>query len=424
MANETAELKISMEKPGAWARRLTITVPAARVERERKAAVQRLAKNVRLPGFRKGKVPAHMMEKRWGQAIEQEAIEKLVGDAYREAIQQQGLEPISQGSIDRIDYQSGSDLTFNVDVEVRPEIELERLGGFTVLRERGTVTDAQVDEVIERLREEHAVWQPLPEGEIPLVGDMVTVEITPQDDAAAQAKPGEARSYQIVLGEGQAVPQIEEVIRTLKPGDENTFTVDLPENAGEPDSPVRPHSVHIRMLEAKRPDKPELTDEFAASLGEFASVDVLRERIRGDLEAEADREAERNVRGQLIGQVIEANPFEVPNAMVDRYLEQVLPVRDGADAERMTEMREQARPMAQQALKRMLVIERVATMEGLHAQQDAVDARVAELAERLDRPAAEVRRQLQQGGLLAEIEEEITEQKVFDYLKSLSNIQD
>jgi FKBP-type peptidyl-prolyl cis-trans isomerase (trigger factor) len=110
--------------------------------------------------------------------------------------------------------------------------------------------------------------------------------------------------------------------------------------------------------------------------------------------------------------------------MVDRYLEQVLPVREGADAERMTEMREQARPMAQQALKRMLVIERVATMEGLHAQQDAVDARVAELAERLDRPAGEVRRQLQQGGRLAEIEEEITEQKVFDYLKSLSNIQD
>ncbi len=423
MANETAELQVSMEKPGAWARRLTITVPAARVERERKAAVQRLAKQVRLPGFRKGKVPVQIMEKRWGPAIEQEAIEKLVGDAYREAIAQQGLEPISQGSIDRIDYQAGSDLTFNVELEVRPEIELERLGGFQLRRERSEVTDAQVDQIIQRLQDENAVWSPLPEGEIPLVGDMVTVEITPRDEVAG-ASAEQPRSYEIVLGEGQAVPPIEEAIRTLKPGDENTFTVDLPEDASVPDSPTKPHTVHIRMVAAKRAERPPVDDAFAASVGEFDSVETLRARIRQDLDAEATREAERNVRGQLLAQIVEANPFEVPNAMIDRYLEQVLPAREAADAERVAEMRQQMRPVAEQALRRMLVIERVATMEGLHATSDEIDARVASLAERMNRPAAEVRRQLQQGGRIAEIEEEITETKVFGYLASLSTIQD
>ncbi len=423
MANDTAELKVSMEKPGAWARRLTITVPAERVERERKAAVQRLAKSVRLPGFRKGKVPTQVMEKRWGPAIEQEAIEKLVGEAYQEAIRQEGLEPISQGAIDSIDYQSGSDLTFNVELEVRPELELERLGGFEVKRQRGEVSDAQVDQVIQRLRDEQAVWQPLPEGEIPLVGDMVTVELTPQDDAT-DAAANQARTYEIVLGEEQAVPQIEEAIRTLRPGDENTFTLDLPENASDPASPTKPHTVHIRMTEAKRAERPEVDDAFAASLGDFESVAILRERVRTDLEAEAGREAERNVRGQLIARIVEANPFEVPNTMIDRYLEQVLPGRDAADAERVAEMRQQARPVAEQALRRMLVIERIATMEGLHATSDEVDARIASVAERMGRPAPEVRKQLQQSGRLAELEEEVTENKVFDYLTSLSTIQD
>lgn len=423
MANQTAELQVSMEKPGAWARRLTITVPAERVDREKKAAVQRYAKQMRLPGFRKGKVPLQLMEKRWGPAIEQEAIEKLVGDAYREAIDQQGLEPISQGAIDHIHYHAGEDLTFHVDLEVRPEIELERVGGFQLKREAQPVTDEQVAQVIQRLQDENAVWTPLADGEIPLVGDMVTVELTPKDDAT-DAAPDQTRSYEIVLGEGQAVPAIEEVIRTLKPGDENTFDVDLPEDASQPDSPTKPHRVHIRMLAAKRAERPEVDDAFAATVGDFDSVDTLRARIRDDLEAEASREAERNVRSQLIGQIVEANPFEVPNAMVERYLEQMLPVRDNADAERVAEMHQQLKPVAEQALRRMLVIDRVATMEALRATQEEVDERISSLAERMGRQEAELRRQLQQSGRIAEIEEEITENKVFGYLESLSTIQD
>ncbi|NLG61693.1 MAG: trigger factor [Candidatus Cloacimonetes bacterium] len=423
MANQTAELQVSMEKSGAWARRLTITVPAARVDREKKAAVQRYARQVRLPGFRKGKVPVQLMEKRWGPAIEQEAIEKLIGDAYREAIEQEGLEPISQGSIDHVHYHAGEDLTFHVDLEVRPEIELERLGGFQIRRDQQPVTEEQIDQVIQRLQDENAVWNPLPEGEIPLVGDMVTVEITPKDDATS-VEANQTRSYEIVLGEGQAVPAIEEVIRTLKPGEENTFEVELPEDASQPDSPTKPHTVHIRMLAAKRAERPEVDDAFAASVGDFDSVETLRARIRQDLEAEAAREAERNVRSQLIGQIVEANPFEVPNAMIQRYLEQMLPVRDNADAERVAEMHQQLRPVAEQALRRMLVIDRVATMEALRATPEEVDERVASLAERMGRPAAEVRRQLQQNGRIVEIEEEITENKVFAYLESLSTIED
>jgi trigger factor len=420
MTTEAPEFKVSVEKPAAWSRRLTITVPAERIAREKKQAVERLSKRVKLPGFRQGRVPAGVMEKRFGPAIEQETIEKVVSDAYRQALESQGLQPISQGAIDNFEYQPGSDLTFNVDLDVRPEIELERVGGFTVMREQAAVEDAQVEEVLQRLREENAVWEPKPDA-VPVAGDMATVEITPLD-AEAGAEPAKPRRYQIVIGEGQAVPAVEDAIRTLKAGEDAEFDVDLPADADDPAAGTKPHRMHIRMFEVRTPQFPELDDDFAKGLGDFDDLASLRSRIRTDLENEAAREAERGVRMQLIQQVIDANPFEVPPSMVRGYLERAMPAREGEDAERMNEARQQLWPAAEQALKRTMVVERIAEMEALHATSAELDARIDEIAERAGRPRGEVIVQLQKSERLQELEHEITEEKVFAYLKSLSEI--
>jgi trigger factor len=421
MATEAAELKVNVEKPAAWARRLIITVPAARVDREKHEAVQRLSKRVRLPGFRQGRVPKAVMEKKFGPAIEQEAVEKVIGDAYRQALESEGLQPITQGSIDNIEYEPGTDLTFMVDLEVRPEIELERVGGFAVVREQPVVGDAQVEEVIQRLREQNATWVER-EDEAPTAGDMVAVEITPLDDATS-AEPSKPRQYQIVIGEGQALPAVEDAIRTLKPGEAAEFDVELPADADDPTGGTRPHRMHIRTMEVKAPQLPELDDEFAGSLGDYTDVAALRNRIREDLEQEAEREAERGVRMQLMQQIIESNPFDLPDSMVTAYLERMMPAREGADADRVQEARTQLRPAAEHALKRMVVLERIAEMEALHATQAEVDARLDEIAERAGRPRGELVGQLRKAGRLEEIEQEITEEKVFRYLKSLSDVQ-
>ncbi|HSJ06857.1 MAG TPA: trigger factor [Longimicrobiales bacterium] len=421
MATEAAELKVNVEKPAAWARRLTITVPAARVDREKHEAVQRLSKRVRLPGFRQGRVPKAVMEKKFGPAIEQEAVEKVIGDAYRQALESEGLQPITQGAIDNIEYEPGTDLTFMVDLEVRPEIELERVGGFAVVHEQPAVGDAQVDEVLQRLREQNAVWVGR-EDEAPTAGDMVSVEITPLDDATS-AEPSKPRQYEIVIGEGQALPAVEDAIRTLKPGEAAEFDVELPADADDPAGGTRPHRMHIRTLEVKAPQLPDLDDEFAKTLGDYADVDALRSRIRDDLGQEAEREAERGVRMQLMQQIIEHNAFDLPDSMVTAYLERMMPSREGADEERLGEARAQLRPAAEHALKRMVVMERIAEMEALHATQAEVDARLDEIAERTGRPRGEIVGQLRKAGRLEEIEQEITEEKVFRYLKSLSDVQ-
>src|SRR5690606_38509071 len=216
MASNTSELRVAVAEPRSWARRLTITVPGERVQRERQEVARRLAKRIRIPGFRQGKVPTNVVERQFGAAIDQEALERVVSEAYREALEREQFQPITQGEVENIDYSPGSDLTFDVEFEIRPVIELERLGGFEIRRERPDVTEEEVDRVIERVREQQAVWHPV-EDESPLVGDMVAVEITPLGEGAEEAKP---RQYQIVLGEGEAVPSVEEAIRTLKPGEE------------------------------------------------------------------------------------------------------------------------------------------------------------------------------------------------------------
>jgi trigger factor len=144
--------------------------------------------------------------------------------------------------------------------------------------------------------------------------------------------------------------------------------------------------------------------------------------VRTDLTREAENEAERQLRGQLLAQIIEANAFEVPPSMTDEYLSRILPDRDGVPEERMAEVRQSTRPAAENAIRRMLIIERVADMESLHATQEEVDARLQRIADSIGRSLADVRQQLHKSGRLHEIEEEITEDRVFDYLKSLSTI--
>lgn len=412
-----SELQVEMHSHGSWGRHLTITVPADRLEAERHSAAKRLAQKVRLPGFRKGKVPPQVLEKKFGGAVEQEMLENVMGAAYREVIQREGLQPISQAAIENVDYQPGQDLKFDVHFEVRPEIELNRLGGFTVRRPPTVVGDEAVDQVLQRLREEHASWQPIEPGQALVNGDMAVVEITALDGASAN----QPRRYQVLLGQEQVRPEIEEVIRTLAPGEQGEFTIDLPE--GEDETSLKPHHIRVHLVEGKRPEYPELDDAFARQLGAFEDVTALRGRVREDLEKEAEAEAERAIRHDLVSQIVEANPFDVPDSMVNQYLDQMIRPRKGEDPARMQEFKQAAYPGAQQALRRMLVIDRVAELEGLRATANEVEARIEEIAARVGKPAHEIRTQFQKSGRLGEIEEQITEEKVFDYLKSLSTIE-
>jgi trigger factor len=407
-------LKVDIETPAEWARRLKITVPADQVARERRAVAAQIAKRVKLPGFRKGKVPASVLEKQYGASIEQQTVERVISTAYRAALKEEGFSPISEASVENLSYEPGAELSFDVAFEVRPEVALTRLGGFTVEAPAAAVAEADVERVIDRLREQNAAWHPIEEK--PTEGDRARVAIAPLDaEGSAGAEP---REYEVVLGSGEILESIDQAIRTLEPGGEAEFTVELPEGADGD----KEHRIHLKLLSAERPELPAADDEFARELGDFESLDALRTRVRSDLEAEAARESDREVRRQLMQQVLEANPFELPPSLVEQYLDSLLQAPEDADPEELARTKEQARPAAEYGVRRMLVIERIAELESLHATQEDVEQRVQEIAAENRVEPSVVRQELARSGRVQAIASDLTEKRVFDYLKSLSTI--
>ncbi|CAN5276923.1 trigger factor [soil metagenome] len=417
------DLQIAVEEGESWSRRVSITVPRSRVQRVRSSVAAQLAQRARLPGFRAGKLPRSVLEQRFGETIDGQTLDRLIQEAYREALESGDFQPITQGAVENVKYAPDADLSFDVRFEVQPRVELARVSGFTVSRPQVNIGEDEVDGVVDGFRNERAEWNALDSA--PDYGDRVTVEIQRLDDAEA----GPPRTYRFALGEEQAIPAVEEAILTLAPGEAGEFPVHFPEDTGDPETAGTEQRLKIHVTSAERKTLPELDDNFARSLGDFADLAELRTRVGEDLQTDAERRADAEVRRQLIAQISDANPLDLPASLLERYLQHMLGGEQDAKRERTPEeeaRREQIeqvlKPQAEFSLKRMLIIENLADREGLRATQDDVDARVEEIAERSERSPADVWLQLEKGGQLQELESEITDSKVFDYLISRNTV--
>jgi trigger factor len=428
-----SELRVEVLEPTSWSRRLSITVPSERVRRVRQSVSSKIAGNVRLPGFRKGKTPASLVERQFGQAIEQETVDRVIQEAYREALDSGQFQPITQGQVEQVHYHGdGGDLHFEVEFEVQPTLELARTEGFQVERPADTVGDEEVDSLLERLRTERATLHSLEEGQKPDYGDLVLVEITNLDETA-EGEAAEATEYRFELGEGQAIPDIEAAIMSLAPGEEGEFTVTFPEDFADEAQAGQQQRLRIRVQEARRKDLPALDDEFARGLGEFESMEALRTRVRGDLASDATKRADAAMRDALVQQIVDANPFDVPGSMVDRYLDYMTgdtPDAEGRrrkrspeEEERFSQLRTIMRPQAESALKRMMVVEHIAAREGLRPTADDVDARVEALAEQHGRTPSDLWVELERSGQMQALEAEILEDKVFEHLRARNTVE-
>ena len=423
---DTNELQIAIQEPASWSRRLSITVPSARVQRVRSSVSSQFANSVRLPGFRKGKTPRNLIERQFKQQIEQETIDRLIQEAYKEALETRDLHPINQGQVTNVQYDDGAAaFAFDVEFEVQPTVALDRVTGFTATRPSADVGDTEVDSVLERIRDDRGHYHDLEGEDKADFGDRVTVEITDRDaDEAEKARP-----YRFVLGEGQAIPEVEAAIMSLATGAEGDFDVRFPEDFPDEEQRGKEQHLHIRLTRAERKHLPEVDDAFAQSLGDFDDVAALRARVLEDLRKDAEQRAAAEVRGQLVQQIVDANPFDVPGSMVERYLDFMTndnPDRKGkrtpAQEEQFSQYRQLMQPQAEAALKRMLVVETLADREGLRATQDEVDAKVEELAAENGRSPSDVWLELEKSGQLASLEGQITEDKVFAYLEQQNTV--
>ena len=390
-------------------RRLQVAVAAAAVSAAEDKAARKYADKVRLPGFRQGKAPAAVVRKKFADAIRQEALESLVNDAFRQAVDD-SVKLAAQPHVHDLKFEPGADLTFELHFEVRPEVALEKVDGFSLTRREAAVTDEALDEQIERLREQRATWTPVTEKAMP--GDMVTVLLA---TAEADGSLPEGREYKLTLGGGQAIPGIEELIMEVAPGDTAERPVKWPDDF--PDESQRGVSklTRVTVVDVKRRLLPDLDDAFARELGDFETAAALRDAVRTDMGAHAKREADAEVRAQLIEQVIEANPFEVPGAWVRQLIEGYAQMYQ-IPQEELARFAEEFKPMATRQVQRDLIIDTIAERESLKASEADIDARIEQMATARNVDPGQVYAQLQKGGRLSEIERELTEERVFTWL--------
>lgn len=410
-------IEITPKETSGVDRHVQVSVPVETVRDAEDKAARRYASSVRLPGFRPGKAPAAMVRKKFADAIRQEAVESLVRDAYKEIIEKQDLKVASQPHVHDLTFEEGKPLTFELHFELRPTIELARTSGFRVTRKKGSITEESVAEQLEHIRDQRAAWTPVEDK--PMPGDMVNVQLSTSDKPDA---PGEEKAYPLVLGAGQAIPGIEELIMEAAPGQTVQRPVRWPDDFPDEAQRGQTKTVRITLNDVKRKEPPPLDDAFAREVGDFESLDALRAAIRADLTEHATREADADVRQKLVDEIIGANPFEIPKSWIQQMVQSYAEAYQVPEAER-DRFATEFRNMAERQIRRDLVIETIAERENLAATEKDIDDRLSEQAEKRGVNPGQLYAQLEKSGRLKEIERSLTEDKVFKWLTERNEIQ-
>ena len=410
------EIQLTPKSTTGVDRAVEVTVPAAEVAAAEERTTKRYASQARLPGFRPGKAPAAVVRKKFAEAIRNETIESVVREAYKEIVEKDNIQVASQPHIHDLKFEEGSPLTFEFHYEVRPTVELGRTNGFKARRGSATVTDDQVQEQIDRLRDERAAWAPVEDK--PIEGDMVSVGLAVADEDGTIAEP---RTVSLVLGDGKAIAGIEELIMEAAPGQTVERPVRWPEDFPEEAQRAQTKTVRAIVHEVKRKTLPALDDAFAREVGDFDSADALRAAVREDMQKFAERETEQQLRQQLMDEVIAANPFDVPRSwvgqLVDNYAETYqVPVDQRAQFD--TEFTQ----VAERQIKRDLIVEAIGEQEKIAASERDIDDKIAEQATERGVEPGQLYAALEKSGRLKDMERTITEDKVFKWLIDRNDI--
>jgi len=396
---------------------LAVSVPPESVRAAEERATRAYQQRARLPGFRQGKAPAAVVRKKFAEDIRQQALQELVQESWRAAVEQEKLKPIADPHIHNLKWEEGSPVTFELHVEVKPELKLDRQGGFRLTRTLPAVTDAQVDAQLNELRGQRAPWTPVVD-EKPKPKDLVHVTIATREGSEIK----DPEPYHLVLGEGRAIPEVEERIMSLLPGEMADAIVRFPDDFAEEAKRGQTRDVRITLHEVKRQTLAELDDAFAREVGDFESLAALRQAVTEDLRKESEREADAKLRAELIEQIVSANGVTAPRPLVERALYMYAQAY-GVPEERWPQFAEEFRPVAEAQVRRDLVLDHVMDAQGLRATEAELDQRIQELAERRGTPPAQLYASLEKAKRLRDVERSITEEKVFTYLLSQSTVE-
>ncbi len=414
-------------------REIQVEIPADEVTRETESLIGKYQKLARIPGFRRGHVPASVIRQRFAEDIKSEVVDALVPRFFRQEADKQGLIPVSQPRVSDLHIHDGDPLRFKASFEVLPEIKVEGYKELRADKPTITVTDEEVEESLKGLQEQRATFtsvegRPLADGDFAQVSlDGKPKDIQAEETPAAAAKPVHMDDILVEIGGKNTMPEFTENLRGASAGDEKTFDVVYPQDFSDQRLAGKTFVYTVKVGAIKQKSLPELNDAFAKELGDFANLDEVRKRLREGMEAERKHTAEHEAKDKLMTELVKRNEFEIPEALVDRQIDLRLErglralAAQGMKAEDIKKMdlnrlRAGQREQAVQEVKASLLLDKIADKENIVVSDEEIDREVDALAKQSKQTPEAIRTRLTREGALDRIRDRIRSDKTLDFL--------
>jgi len=415
------------ETTASTKREIEVEIPTEEVSRETDVLVQKYQKLARIPGFRPGHVPPSIIRQRFSQDIQNDVVDALVPRYFRKETERLGLIPVSQPRVTDLHAHEGEAMHFKASFEVMPEIKVEGYKELRAEHPQISVTEQEVGESLKSLQEQKATFSPI-EGRTIADGDYAQVSLdgTPKRDEEG-AKPVHMDDVLVEIGGKNTMPEFTENLRGAAPGDERVFEVNYPQDFSDERLRGKTFTYRVKVNAIKQKALPELNDDFSKELGEFSTLNEIRQRIREGMEHDRRQAAELEAKDKLLAELVRRNDFEVPEALVERQIDVRLErglralAAQGMRSEDMKKMdlarvRVGQREQALQEVKASLLLEKIADVEEIIVGDEEIDREIEALAGQTDQAPDAIRARLTRDGALDRIRNRIRNEKALDFL--------
>ena len=393
---------------------LKITAPAADVNAGFKKAVQKIANQVNIPGFRKGKAPRAIIEMHYGkEAVKQEAFEEVANKAYSQALEQEHLIPVSDPKLEASTFEEGKDMELTLKVTLKPEPELGEYKGLHVEKKEAVVTDEQIDAQMKELQNRNAKMVVAEDGAVIEKGDFAIIDFAGTVDGEPFSG-GEGKGYPLEVGSNSFIPGFEDQLVGLSKGDATDVEVTFPEEYFVKELAGKEAVFKVNIQDVKRKELPELTDEYVAANSEFKTVAELRANYKERMEKAAEANAKAEYEHDLTDLAVANAKFSVPQIMIeDKISQMVEEMKMSLESRKMTldmymqytgldmaKIRENQRPVAEESVKTDLVLDAIAKAENIQVDMADVDAEIAAISAQHGAAPEEVKKIIKENGTM------------------------
>lgn len=406
-------MSLQVEKLENNTAKLTIEVEASKFDKAIQKAYQKNKNKFNIPGFRKGKVPYAMVEKMYGAAVfYEDAANELISGTYAQAAEESGLEIVARPEINVTQIEKGKPFIFEAEVTTKPEVKLGKYKGIKVEKADVTVTDEEVAEELDKVKEQNARLVAADDKAVE-DGDQTTIDFEGFVDGVA-FEGGKGEDYPLTIGSHSFIDTFEEQLIGKKVGEEVEVNVTFPENYQAKELAGKPAMFKVTIKEIKVKEYPELDDDFAQDVSEFDTLDEYKEDIKKNLTEKKEKEAEAEKESKVIEAIVNDAEMDIPEKMVEAQAEQMLEefaqniAMQGISFEQylqftgatVDQMKEQVKPQAQARVESSLVLEAVVKAENIEATEEEVEEEIKEMAGRYNMEADKLK------GLLTDSDKE------------------